>query len=152
MNKQDKELLYKALCGYLPYGVMVEVESLFAPAKVVSVSYKVGKTYVTTELGVVDDKMVYETHFAESTKPYLRPMSSMTEEEKIELTEILDSESVDEVGVYFSEGGTLEDYKSQISWKLCVTIITWLNEHHFDYRGLIENGLALEAPADMYNN
>ena len=28
--------------------------------------------------------------------------------------------------------------------------IDWLNEHHFDYRGLIEKGLALEAPEDMY--
>ena len=27
----------------------------------------------------------------------------------------------------------------------------WLNKHHFDYRGLIEKGLALKAPKGMYN-
>ena len=32
----------------------------------------------------------------------------------------------------------------------CSDYVDWLNEHHFDYRGLIEKGLALEAPEDMY--
>ena len=30
-------------------------------------------------------------------------------------------------------------------------IVDWLNSHHFDYRGLIEKGLALPAPEGMYN-
>jgi len=78
-------------------------------------------------------------------KPYLRPMSSsMTEEESKELKELIDSE-YDEIGVYFLEGETLEDYLSQFPYKLCFIIIDWLNAHHFDYRGLIEKRLAIEV-------
>lgn len=61
----------------------------------------------------------------EAVKPYLRPMASMTDEELYEWqhTWIMDN--------------TIEKYD-------------WLNSHHFDYRGLIELGLAIEAPKDMY--
>lgn len=54
-------------------------------------------------------------------KPYLRPMYSMTEKEQEETEYRTDSDYVD-----------------------------YCNEHHFDYRGLIEKGLALEAPEGMY--
>ena len=66
-------------------------------------------------------------HSEDDFRPYLRSMPSMTEEEKGEYFNSYDWE-------YFEEG----------------TPFDWLNEHHFDYRGLIEKGLALEAPADMY--
>lgn len=56
-------------------------------------------------------------------KPYLRSMSSMTEKEK---------------NVYVNTFLAMWD------------AIDWLNAHHFDYRGLIEKGLAIEAPEDMY--
>lgn len=58
--------------------------------------------------------------------PYLRPMSSITEHEKREYFDV-----------------------AQVS-NHCAAI-DWLNSHHFDYRGLIEKGLALKAPEDMYN-
>lgn len=58
-------------------------------------------------------------------KPFLRPMSSMTEEEE-------------------------NEYESLIAWHKEWEVTDWLNSHHFDYRGLIEKGLALEAPEDMY--
>ena len=58
--------------------------------------------------------------------PYLRSMSNMTEEEDKELEETLQYTQF-----------TLESYD-------------WLNAHHFDYRGLIEKGLALVAPEGMY--
>ena len=64
--------------------------------------------------------------------PYLRPMSSMTDKEMAERISLL----------WSLEGHIDEDitYKYQ----------DWLNAHHFDYRGLIPMGLALEAPKDMY--
>ena len=65
-------------------------------------------------------------------KPYLRPMSSMTEEEKKEYQYITERWMYD------------ADYS-------IVDSIDWLNAHHFDYRGLIQKGLALEAEEDMYN-
>jgi hypothetical protein len=87
-----------------------------------------------------------------SWKPYLRPMSSMTEEELKEL-----NEKYENIAYFFiqkppyyhglqaqhSDIGSIEI--SEFS-----EIYDWLNARHFDYRGLIEKGLALEAPAEMY--
>lgn len=79
-------------------------------------------------------------------KPYLRPMSSMTEDEIKELSKILNYE------FYIDDDFALaaEDDRHRIRLDLCEGYIDWLNSHHFDYRELIEKGLALEAPEDMY--
>ena len=66
----------------------------------------------------------------EEFKPYLRPMSSMTKEETEEYKQFLED---------------IEGYAYSID---CVPQIDWLNAHHFDYRGLIEKGLALETPEE----
>ena len=68
----------------------------------------------------------YQVHGVENIRPYLRRMESMTEEEEI---------------YYNTVYTTLTFYEKE----------DWLNGHHFDYRGLIEKGLALEAPEWMYN-
>lgn len=67
-------------------------------------------------------------------KPYLRSMDSMTEEEVFNYShlDLLD---------YSNDGFEMPNYRS----------IDWLNAHHFDYRGLIDKGLALEAPEGMYD-
>ena len=65
-------------------------------------------------------------------KPYLRSMSSMTEEEVDEFTQF---------DVYANGEYIMPNYE----------VIDWLNAHHFDYRGLIKKDLALEAPKGMYN-
>ena len=71
-----------------------------------------------------------EECYVEDFKPYLRPMSSMTEEEKEEYHKLSDNY----YGIYFDS----------------VKSIDWLNKKMFDYRGLIPMGLALEAPEGMY--
>lgn len=71
-------------------------------------------------------------------KPYLRPMSSMTEEEYKELKEI-------EPYYGIAPFNLIDD------WAPNYEVIDWLNAHHFDYRGLISKNLALEAPEGMYN-
>ena len=78
-----------------------------------------------------------DSFHVESIKPYLRPMSSMTRDESYELDHVE------------------ERYDNH--YDSIVAQIDWLNKHHFDYRGLIEKGLALEAPkgmygTDLYNN
>jgi len=73
----------------------------------VVIGFMMVDTYVTSKQKLVD------------IKPYLRPMSSMTEEEEDELCELF----------------TLSDCSA----------IDWLNAHHFDYRGLIQKGLALST-------
>ena len=68
-----------------------------------------------------------------SIKPYLRPMSSMTKEEEVEC--------------YFET----DTKTGQRMFVKATDLIDYFNKHHFDYRGLIEKGLALEAPEGMYN-
>lgn len=70
----------------------------------------------------------------QAIKPYLRPMSSMTEEERDEVKKHMKREQIVNVVFYHATEKTYD----------------WYNAHHFDYRGLIEKGLALEAPEGMY--
>lgn len=118
MNKEEKELLVKVLCEMLPYRTKVEVCIKDKDIKSIDcVKYNTVGTYI----GLLDEEKF-------SVKPYLRPMSSMTEEESKEFEETLQYTQL-----------TLESYD-------------WLNAHHFDYRGLIEKGLAIKAPKGMYDN
>ena len=79
-------------------------------------------------------------------KPYLFPLSSMTEDQRKYITdrwginEEFDFEIKPDWGEYFVELGDIVDF------------IDWLNENHFDYRGLIEKGLAIDATGlNIYN-
>ena len=135
MTQEEKFLLLQDLCARLPYGVKVKDE--------------LGRI---NKLGIRNADLVrlYYNDFSiygekALSLPLLRPMSSMTEEEKAELKAI-----TDEFGDNWLEAATPEE-----RWK-CTFLnssneIDWLNAHHFDYRGLIEKDLALEAPNDMYN-
>ena len=110
MTQEEKQLLLKDLCARLPYGV--KVRYIFDDG-----------SHCPFELST---KILQEC-LDKGFLPYLRSMSSMTEEEKGEYFNSYDWE-------YFEEG----------------TPFDWLNEHHFDYRGLIGKGLALEAKPEMY--
>jgi hypothetical protein len=79
-------------------------------------------------------------------------MSSMTEKEFQELHSICPHSTFNKtnvsgwiIGIDGSEYGRIS-HIDEIS-----KLIDWLNTHHFDYRGLIDKGLALEAPEGMYN-
>lgn len=127
MTQEENQLLLKDLCARLPYGVKVQVygdEQLYGPAILEKIDVK---------------KKVAVFNFAvpvEEVKPYLRPLTTMTEEELSEF--ILISDTVLWLG----------DKRSTCI--LSLEQMDWFNAHHFDYRGLIEKGLALEAPEGMY--
>ena len=124
MNYEEKQLLLKDLCARLPYGVMYETS--YGPRVLNDIFiYSNGPVY--TDHGIGNYNEVYGIEL-ENIKPYLRPMSSMTEKESAIKYELF--------GNYILDN--------------CPAYIDWLNAHHFDYRGLIEKGLALEAPEDMY--
>jgi hypothetical protein len=158
MTQEDKELLLKDLCARLPYGVKVDAYSYSTPQTLYSID--VFRREYTLENGdfgnlfVGFDKLIFS-----NIKPYLRSMSSMTDEERKEFSNLLNIRYCD------------EDWDGHISTSYCIVIedvytddeggikcptafsmeaIDWLNAHHFDYRGLIEEGLALEAPKGMY--
>lgn len=126
----DKILLMKDLCPRLPYGVKCDH---FGNIKTV-----LGVFYDIIQVG--DDINNYEDTCIEDIKLYLRPMTSMTEEEKYELYGVNGVLSID---FEFEEYKMVHLLKSH-------NVIDWLIEHHFDYRGLIGRGLALEAPEGMY--
>jgi len=119
MTPEERNLLLKDLCARLFYGVKINVN---------------GKEDTLLELGV-DTGWVNASYDIDDVKPYLRPPSSMTEEEVAEFESITEE---------LLEHGTSEEI-----WD---TVIDWLNAHHFDHRHLIEKGLALEAPEGMYKH
>ncbi len=135
MTQEDKDLLLKDLGARLSYKVVAQV------------TYKDGEGWKTEDrkvLGAYTDGQVYVDCVytnIKNVKPYLRPMSSMTEEERIELS-CLFGGIPDEDYIY-------KPY-TDIPYSTFGEVIDWLNAHHFDYRGLIEKGLALEAPEGMY--
>ena len=126
MTQEEKSLLLKDLCARLPYSVVVHCTDSDTD------DYN---CFFTTDI-LHEIQIGYEYY---DYKPYLRPMSSMTEEEKYiyrhMLGATLNSEGESIMFVY------VEDFS---------TVIDWLNAHHFDFRGLIEKGLAIEAPEGMY--
>ena len=124
--EEKKLLLLKDLCARLPYGVWVHIR------------YKEGEPCYG-KLTPRDIQWFIDSKI-ENIKPYLRSMSSMTEEEEKERLSFFQV-------VELNSGLTplLSALKS-------FEYINWLNAHHFDYCGLIEKGLALEAPEGMYKN
>ena len=141
MTKEDKQLLLKDLCGRLPYGVI----GLY--------SWKNREPYNRELTGSLFDELKSSWDSTEDSQflPYLRPMSSMTEEEKKELKFMCDigPETLTDSSWINGEFGLSVIYKNKAS--ICVDVIDWLNKKMFDFRGLIPKGLAEIAPEGMYN-
>ena len=113
MKQEDKELLLRDLCARLPYGVKCEVYDRIGVLDEIS-SYGASVDYNNGE---------DTTCRIEYVKPYLFPLSSMTEAQKKEEYEICK---------YYLNG-----YESKL--------IDFYNKNHLDYRGLIEKGLAIDT-------
>ena len=132
MTQEEKQLLLKDLCGRLPYGVKVKYA---IPTLLVSIRNDRKGIKVITESTYIEH-VVYDI---EDIKPYLRPMSSMTEKEKKERDFYCRYKPYDKnIGESYLTEYDMPDY------------LDWLLTHHFDYRDLIEKGLAIEAPEGMY--
>lgn len=147
MNNEDIKLLLMDLSARLTYGVKIqkinEPESAY---KLYSINTNTGELKFTTFEG--DSLSMGDGGYLARVgklrfKPYLRPMSSMTEKEKKEFDNFC---VIDE---FVWRGNSEIGYKNQAI--IMSDAIDWLNAHHFDYRGLIERGLAFEAPEGMYN-
>lgn len=129
MTQEEKSLLLKDLCARLPYGVKCCDFCYDDEGDIVNTIETLECIYPSTMEYKYKD--IDAKHDIERIKPYLRPMSSMTDEEK---------ETYD---CFFDENGSMNCSVS--------TYIDWLLSCHFDFRGLIPKGLALEAPEEMYN-
>ena len=123
MTQEDKQLLLKDLCARVFYGVKVNIERDFP-----------NNPQIVERIGcdgeiIVQNILAYDIYYY---KPYLRPMSSMTEEEKEELLNLRKEMNMHQHSPWIDR--VLDFYLS----------------HHLDWRGLIPKGLALEAPEGMY--
>ncbi len=137
MKKENKELLLKDLCARLPYGVICNTPE--GDGHLCSII----QTIFGTEYGI-NIKATERDYFNDKEvciKPYLRPMSSMTEEEKIYIDHKFGADNYGNITIYSSyEGGA-----SEIELADIVGFQDWLNKNMFDYRGLIPMGLAIEV-------
>ncbi len=156
MNEGEKQLLLTDLCSRLPYGVKGRVftetsngkydingDMIFIDEQFIVVLDQVNIQSEEIRLTAVGDEETVEfidneqdfgkPYCIEDFEPYLRPMSSMTEKEK----KVYDKLRMNYYKLFSTESSS--------------NLIDWLNSHYFDYRGLIEKGLALKAPDGMYN-
>ena len=139
----DKELLLKDLSARLPYGVLgqceidasydTEFESIPQTHKFKAVAYGFNEDslFVCPMIENQDELEIANEEIADGVyildfKPYLFPLSSMTKKQKDEYQ-------------YITERW-MNDPAYSIS-----DSIDWLNKNNFDYRGLIEKGLAIDA-------
>ena len=114
MTNEDEQLLLADLCARLPYGVKIRFAG-FSRREIHTLnSYHLNSTYLIKYRGL---------------KPYLRPLSSMTEEEKVEYCDLQNK------FLLSSQYPVTDGY----------ALFDWLNKKMFDYRGLIEKGHALST-------
>ena len=138
MTTEEKQLLLKDLCARLPYGVEVQYKGNRYD---LTEMHKDGRTYLGSYNSIYGDWhccFEFETY----PIPYLRPMSSMTEKENKEYHNLCYEEE--------RECYEFGEWTTRIYFHDTIESIDWLLEHHFDFRDLIEKGLALEAPKGMY--
>ena len=144
MKQTDKEILMKDLCEKLLYKTYVKT------AKGIGYVYAINNSQLV-ELSVANNSEYWSEVFnIDKIKPYLRPMTSMTEEEVFEIDSMGFSYWTTMINNDLRHRGPMSLLDAIITHHKMVKLIDWLNEHHIDYRGLIEKGLALEAPKDMY--
>lgn len=130
VTQEEKDLLLKDLCARLPYGVKISIPELWISEKKVEVLNEIFKgddgLYRVNDNGMI----------IEYVKPYLFPLSSMTEEQRKEMhnySTVVWDNSIDST--------SYEDRKIY-----CASLeIEWLDKNHFDHRGLIPLGLAIDA-------
>ena len=129
MTQEHKELLLKDLCAKLPYGI----KAFYYGAE------EECETWEEIE-GITCDGYVDIGQYSlptESVKPYLFPLSSMTDEQKKEYYNLCFEEEREE-----REYG---EWITRVYYHNTIESIDWLNKNHFDYRDLIEKGLAIDA-------
>ena len=123
MTQEEKQLLLKDLCARLPYNVVVRCTDS-------DTDYN---CFLTTDiLNEIQNGYEYYDY-----KPYLRPMSSMTVKEKTKIASMAwnFNKLTKSIEVCFA----------------CLPVVDYCYSRHLDIHGLIEKGLALEAPESMYD-
>ena len=126
MTQEDKELLLKDLCARLPYDVKVQFKTNSVIENKYKFIYNVDGEYEYINIGksnlTLDIIKMLSNNCIDEIKPYLFPMSNMTEEQHKEWFYTLSSD-----------------------YHITYDTVDQCNKNHFDYRGLIDKGLAIDA-------
>ena len=157
MTQTEKELLFKDLCARLPYGVKayikkwskLDIKYYEGVYTVESIDPSLNTIIADSERSCVEVIVGYDDC---EIKPYLFPLSSMTEEEAKELsilydiTDVLSIKITDEY-IDFEVDDGFSSIETKIIWFndiiSSIEIFDWLNAHHFDYRDLIPMDLVI---------
>lgn len=141
MTQEDKQLLLKDLCARLPYNVICQVE------------FKEDGKYNSKDMllsGIFTDEAYFTTKggsvYSNEYKPYLFPLSSMTEGQKEELNKKFNVQFLGNTIYsihYHSEG--CWDTNLELDLRDWLWFINWCYKNHFDICGLIPMGLAIDA-------
>jgi hypothetical protein len=140
MTQEDKNLLFKDLCARLPYEIRCSYYDICLSAHCNGEVYGIENK----EYAIVDGRCIA----IEFIKPYLFPLSSMTEEQFVDLKVFADltyEGNTLELIEWNDNCKTLEFWLEEIPSYCVIKVFDWLNKNHFDYRGLIEKDLALDA-------
>ena len=141
MTQEDKELLLKDLCARLPYKPIVHIDDCgiwdllgidhddSAELRDRVIVWH-GKNYPLSK----------NSFPIINCKPYLFPLSSMTEEQYKYISYNFGRDGLD-----YIKYGTCDFYSSTLNIEDIYELVDWLNKNQFDYRGLIEKGLAIDA-------
>lgn len=113
MTQEERNLLLKDLCTRLPYGVKLKFNYIITSPAILK---GINKDFIECDITACE---------LEDVKPYLFPLSSITEEQEKELNNYL-----------------MTDKKIMMR---SVKEIDWLYKHHFDVHNLIPYGLAINA-------
>lgn len=135
MTKEQKELLFKDLCARLPYGV---------------------KCRTSKKGGIIRIKdCVLDCHWLSEVrndfykiKPYLFPLSSISTSERNEIVSILGCDfpwDISEGVLEWTFEGSVDSQTFELSIDKIERLIHFFNAKHFDYRGLIPMGIAIDA-------
>jgi hypothetical protein len=136
MTREDKELLLNDICARLPYGVKARV-------------YNHWSDDVQDETITIENlHQLIKTFSIEDIKPYLFPLSSMTEEQKRELKDLISQQTKILIEQLKNDDCGIDCGKYHFHSTL---ELDWLLKNHFDFRCLIPMGLALDATGlDVY--
>ena len=161
--QEEKQLLVlvQDLCARTPYSQIVNIETIEEDGEIKNLISKliaISNTFIHFS-DITDDDLdgIYDLDYCD-VKPYLRPLSSMTEEEAKDIATLIGIKDIISINITeryidvvkddgFSRENITIWFNEIVS---SIEIFDYLNEHHFDYRGLIPMGLALEAPEGMY--
>lgn len=148
MTQKEKDLLIKGLCGGLPYNIKVEAKGLL---KTIANDYddrniinahvlnglNLGNYFKTYSINSMVNAPLFNRKGVCNIKPYLFPLSSMTEEQMNDCPIGETNLNIIKSNIGY---GIIE-----IPWRISYLFIDWCNKNHFDYLGLIPMGLANDA-------